>query len=346
MIDIVFNHTSVDCIWTKTHSDWYRKDPNTGKFLNTNPQWSDILELDLEKNQSTGLWEELISILIYWVKLGVDGFRCDVASIVPLEFWAQAKNQVEKINPEVFWLAESWNSKGVEKRRKQNLLVNNSIELHSVFHMTYDYDTFPLFNKTLNGEADVSNYLGFLRYMDTLYPHHSVKLRFVENHDTKRLLSHKSNQYVSLAWIGFTSFNRGAFLIYAGLESKAIKSPSKFEDDKINWADYSWQAVLTQMVTLKRRYVGHLTFLTSHPVITAIYYDNTTGKGFFGIFNVLNLQKEFCETCLPDGVYFSEISYDSVTICKGRCRIPQAFDILSFNGVMGIKIEALQSIFF
>lgn len=101
MIDIVFRHTSHDCSWVKEHPEWYLTDQTVNSFLYQIdsfknlfkgkpialvPEWSDILDLQFQGNEQT-LWVELIDILKYWCQLGVDGFRMDVASAVPMEFW-------------------------------------------------------------------------------------------------------------------------------------------------------------------------------------------------------------------------------------------------------------------
>jgi glycosidase len=100
MIDIVFRHTSHDCPWAKEHPEWYLTDETVrsilfiinhinlfqGKPIALVPEWSDILDLKFEGNEKT-IWIELIDILKYWCKLGVDGFRMDVASGVPMQFW-------------------------------------------------------------------------------------------------------------------------------------------------------------------------------------------------------------------------------------------------------------------
>ena len=72
--------------------------------MTTVPEWSDVIDL---KHPNPGLTNYLIETLQGWVELGVDGFRCDVASLVPLEFWVQARTEVAKVKPGVIWLAES-----------------------------------------------------------------------------------------------------------------------------------------------------------------------------------------------------------------------------------------------
>lgn len=66
--------------------------------------WTDIVDLDFSHRD---LWTELINVLKFWVVFGVDGFRCDVACLVPLEFWKRAHEEVEKVKTGVLWLAES-----------------------------------------------------------------------------------------------------------------------------------------------------------------------------------------------------------------------------------------------
>jgi len=183
----------------------------------------------------------------------VDGFRCDVASIVPLDFWKKAKEEVGKIKDDVIWLAESCTPKMIETRRKQNRFVNTIPELHQAFDITYDYDFFPLFRKVLSGKLDVSGYLGMLRFQNTIYPVDFIKLRFVENHDTNRIFAACKSHNAAMAWTAFTLFNPGAFLIYSGLESKCQKSPSKFDIDKIVWGDYELQPFITTLSRLKKK---------------------------------------------------------------------------------------------
>jgi len=152
-----------------------------------------------------------------------------------------------------------------------------------------------------------------------------------------------------LLWLGLDLLDLivGVFLIYAGLESKAIKCPSKFDIDKLDWSNYDWQQILTELVSLKKRIVGNFTIITARPVITAIYYDPPTGDGLFGIFNVSsNSPDDFFKCNLPDGVYHSEITHTDVIINKGNSRIPKSFDIISFQKILSLQITPLESVFF
>lgn len=102
IIDWVANHTSWDHPWTKSHPEFYNKDKD-GNFIPPVDDWSDVIDLNYDKKE---LWREMINALKFWVtECDIDGFRCDVAGMVPTEFWIEARKELDKIKP-VFMLAE------------------------------------------------------------------------------------------------------------------------------------------------------------------------------------------------------------------------------------------------
>jgi alpha-amylase len=102
IIDWVANHTGWDHKWTTEHPGWYLKDSATNDFLKASGL-DDIIELDF-KNKA--MRKAMIDAMKYWVQeTGIDGFRCDLASWVEVDFWQEAKPEVEKIKP-LFWLGE------------------------------------------------------------------------------------------------------------------------------------------------------------------------------------------------------------------------------------------------
>jgi glycosidase len=101
IIDWVANHTGWDHVWTKTHPEYYVHDAD-GSFHRASGM-DDIIELDY-KNPEMRL--AMIDAMKYWVKeTNIDGFRCDLASWVEVDFWQQARPEVEKIKP-LFFLGE------------------------------------------------------------------------------------------------------------------------------------------------------------------------------------------------------------------------------------------------
>ena len=94
IIDVVYNHTSPDSWLAEHHPEWFFHKPD-GSLGNRFGDWWDVADLDYSHME---LWEYQIETLKYWARL-VDGFRCDVASAVPLAFWREAREQVERVRP-------------------------------------------------------------------------------------------------------------------------------------------------------------------------------------------------------------------------------------------------------
>lgn len=103
IIDWVANHTGWDHVWTKQHPDWYEKDEATGDFKKASGM-EDIIELDYK---NTEMRTAMIEAMKFWVrKCGIDGFRCDLAFWVELDFWMEAIPRLNELKP-LFWLAEA-----------------------------------------------------------------------------------------------------------------------------------------------------------------------------------------------------------------------------------------------
>ncbi|HEU4471999.1 MAG TPA: alpha-amylase family glycosyl hydrolase [Flavisolibacter sp.] len=103
IIDWVANHTGWDHVWTRTHPDWFEKDPATGDFKRASGM-DDIIELDFTK---PAMRKAMIEAMAFWVReCGIDGFRCDLAFWVELDFWQEAIPELNAAKP-LFWLAES-----------------------------------------------------------------------------------------------------------------------------------------------------------------------------------------------------------------------------------------------
>jgi len=94
VIDLVANHTAWDNKLIHEHPDYFHKD-STGKIIPPNPNWTDVARLDYAQ---TGLRHYMIEMMKYWVRdIGIDGFRCDVAELVPVDFWDQARSALDSI---------------------------------------------------------------------------------------------------------------------------------------------------------------------------------------------------------------------------------------------------------
>src|SRR5258707_3578125 len=102
ILDIVANHTGWDHHWTHEHPEYYRRNQD-GQFFDPHG-WADVIDLNYDNPE---LRKAMIEAMRFWIdKADVDGFRCDMAMLVPLDFWKQARETLDPLKP-LFWLAEA-----------------------------------------------------------------------------------------------------------------------------------------------------------------------------------------------------------------------------------------------
>ena len=102
IIDWVANHTSPDARWvTESPASWYERDEK-GELTYT-ADWSDTANLNYADE---GMVRAMQEAMLFWLKRGVDGFRCDMACEVPLTFWEQTIEVLKGERPDLFMLAE------------------------------------------------------------------------------------------------------------------------------------------------------------------------------------------------------------------------------------------------
>ena len=102
IIDWVANHTSWDNSLMEEYPDFYTKD-SLGNVIPPNQDWSDVADLNYDNPE---VWKYMTAAMKFWVsEADIDGFRCDVAEMVPLEFWNETRKELDAIKP-VFMLAE------------------------------------------------------------------------------------------------------------------------------------------------------------------------------------------------------------------------------------------------
>lgn len=333
MMDVVYNHTAHDSRLAREHPEWFHCNKQSIP-TSTVPDWSDVIDL---KHPNPALSAYLIEILQEWARFGIDGFRCDVASLLPLEFWLQTRHEVDKVKPGVIWLAESVHAAFVAARRAAGLTALSDSELYQAFDITYDYDIWPIWQAAVTGKVPVGRYLEMLRYQDCIYPANFVKLRYVENHDQARIMALAPTRSQALAWTAFQAFNKGAFLIYAGQEAGATHTPSLFDTDKIQWGEYELQPFLTLLAHLKKdpaQTAGQFVLLSSEPVVQATWF--LPGNSLYGIFNT-NAATGQITTRLPDGAYTDLLSGAAVRVQHAKMTIPPSATILRYTDEIALQ---------
>jgi len=103
VLDVVAGHTSWDSV-LMAHPEFYKKGPD-GKICAPYPNWADVAELDYG---NPDVRRYMIDMLKFWLQAyAVDGFRCDTAFTVPVDFWESARVELEKANPQVIIITDS-----------------------------------------------------------------------------------------------------------------------------------------------------------------------------------------------------------------------------------------------
>ena len=333
MIDVVYNHTAHDSILVKEHPEFFHQSLD-GKPITTVPDWSDVIDL---KHPNPELTTYLIDSLKYWASIGVDGFRCDVASLVPVEFWQKAREELHKVHPDTIWLAESVHAGFVEYRRRLGLSAVSDSELYSAFDLTYDYDIWPMFQSVVKGETPVKRLLEMYRFQHAIYPGNFIKMHYVENHDQPRIQQTASDSSQALAWTAFEAFNDGAWLIYAGQEAGEDHTPSLFERDLVRWNGYPLQQYLTDLNKIKKHpciLTGSILFLSSEPVIQAAWRSDKCV--LFGVFNVRGKVGKV-DVGIPDGIYQDLLQGTLVSVIKGKMDCPETAVIIESPSLLNDK---------
>lgn len=230
IIDVVYNHTSPDSVLVKEHPEWFYRKAD-GSFGNKVGEWSDVIDLDYTKKE---LWDYQIETLKMWAAF-IDGFRCDVAPAIPLEFWLQARKEVEKVRPGCIWLAESVTPDFIMNCRRLGCTALTDSELYQAFDICYDYDIYDDWLAYLKGENTLENYLQAMQKQEYTYPENYVKLRFLENHDRPRAAALIPDRRRLWNWTAFLYFAKGMTQLYNGQEVMLSHHPTLFDKDTLQW---------------------------------------------------------------------------------------------------------------
>lgn len=237
ILDWVANHSSWDNELVKRHPDWYIKS-REGKFQSTPwRDYDDIIDFDYSKPE---LRKYMTEALKYWVKeFDIDGYRCDVASFMPIEFWENARKEMETVKP-IFMLAEAMDK-----------------ELHrKAFDATYAWE---LWNVTQNIATQNTSITllteGYIAEHISIFPKEGIRMNFTDNHDKN---SWEGNQYQNFgeslpAMMVLMTMMDGMPLVYNGQEAGLNRSLQFFEKDPIEWKKHENEVIYTKLFALKHQ---------------------------------------------------------------------------------------------
>ena len=245
IIDVVYNHTSPDSILAAEHPEWFYHKAD-GSFGNRVGDWSDIIDLDYSNKE---LWDYQIDTLKMWAGI-VDGFRCDVAPLVPLDFWLRARDEVERVRPGCVWLSESVEPPFITYIRGMGWDALSDSEIYQAFDIAYDYDIMDDFRAALRG--DTARYAEALNRQESMYPANYIKLRFLENHDQPRAAFIIPDERALRNWTALIYFSKGMTLLYAGQEFSAAHKPTLFDKDTVTMEAAEGKCLIPLMTRLAR----------------------------------------------------------------------------------------------
>ncbi|MFO7525734.1 MAG: alpha-amylase family glycosyl hydrolase [Ignavibacteriaceae bacterium] len=234
IIDWVANHTSWDNTWVEEFPEFYTRDEK-GNFVPPVEDWSDVIDLNFDNKE---LWTEMAGALKFWVEeYDLDGFRCDFAGMVPVEFWNFVRPQLDKIK-DVFMLAE-WDTP----------------ELHeNAFDMTYDWQMHKIMNNIYGGTNTVSDLINHIEQDRSRYPGYAFRMQFTDNHDENTwngtVFERLGNAAETFAALTYTI--PGMPLIYSGQETGNNKRLEFFEKDPIEWNIHSFEELYKSLNKLRK----------------------------------------------------------------------------------------------
>ncbi len=216
ILDWVANHTSPDAKWIdECPADWYERDSLGNTVVEYD--WTDIAALNYDNKD---VWKAQDKAMRFWLDKGVDGFRCDMACEVPVEFWRETIAGLRADYPGIYMLAEG-----------------EDPGLHEdAFDASYAWVLHHLLNDIAQGKKGAEELAEYVAMDAEKNPSEAFRLMFTSNHDENSWagteFERMGNAAKAMAVLTFTLPN-GQPLIYTGQEMGWNKRFEFFEKDPI-----------------------------------------------------------------------------------------------------------------
>lgn len=231
MMDWVANHTGWDCAWIEEHPEWYTQDESGNIISPANMGWPDVADLNYDNQEMRA---EMISCMKFWVEeFDIDGFRCDFATGVPIDFWETARKELEQIKP-LSMLAEDNLTKDL---------------LNSAFDFNYNWN---LYDTLLAVAKDAKRANLIKLYIPEDFPDGTYTLNFLDNHDKNsydRTIYEGFGEDTLPAMFSLIYTIPGTPLIYTGDEIALNHKIAFMEKDTIDWnsSELSYRELLAEL---------------------------------------------------------------------------------------------------
>lgn len=216
ILDFVANHTGNDHHWIKEHPDYYLYDAD-GSIIHP-PGWEDVVQLNFQNKK---VWDALTGAMEFWIReCDIDGFRCDMAHLVPLELWKQARAKIDAMKEGLFWLAEC-----------------EVPAYHEAFDATYTWKWMHTIEDFYKGNLSLQQLREILFTSVVEFPCNAFRTYFTSNHDENSWNGTEYEKYGSAAQM-FAVFSftwDGIPMVYSGQELPNTKRLKFFDKDQIDW---------------------------------------------------------------------------------------------------------------
>ena len=238
IIDIVINHTAWDSVLMK-HPAWYKHNA-AGEIVPPVADWADVAGLNYDNPE---LRAYMIDMLKYWLRdFDLDGFRCDVASMVPTDFWEKTRRELEQVKPGIIMIAEAY---------KPELLVK-------AFDLDYAWPFHSTLTDVFEQGAPASALRASWEQTRREEPKGAMEMRFSDNHDEKRAIA-RFGERGALAASALVLTMDGVPMLYNGMESGDTTesgAPALFEKLPIFWSIEErrpeFRKFYTELIALRR----------------------------------------------------------------------------------------------
>ncbi len=235
ILDWVANHTAWDNVWIDKHKDWYIQD-SSGNIVSPCKDWEDVAKLDYQNRQ---MRQEMIKSMQYWLsEFDIDGFRCDMAMLVPTDFWNDARKELEKVKP-VFMLAEA---------EEPDLMI-------SAFNANYSWDLLHLAESIAKAHKRGVDLIDYFLDDPKKFISKTIRMTFTTNHDENSwngtVFERFGDSYKTFS--AFMFVIPGMPLIYNGQEACVNKRIKFFDKDSIEWKNCEMSDFLKKLCKLKHQ---------------------------------------------------------------------------------------------
>ncbi|WP_394759083.1 alpha-amylase family glycosyl hydrolase [Flavobacterium sp.] len=306
ILDWVGNHTAWDHAWITQRPEYYTHDKE-GNIVSPY-DWTDVAKLDY-KNQ--GLRLAMLEEMKYWLKeFNIDGFRCELAAEVPVDFWEKTKIELNKIKP-VFMLMEA---------EKTSLMTN-------AFDMQYAWKMHYIMNGIAKEEKTIASFDSQMVLNDSLCEKDDIYMNFISNHGENFW---NGTEYERMGesvgvFTALTYLIPGMPLIYSGQEYDLKERLKFFEKDTIPHTVGKMMTIYEKLGKLKsenpalnggKNPASYHRILTSDDLKILAFEREKSGNKIIFLSNLTKTNTVF--TAPIEGIFTDYMSGQKITFAKDQ----------------------------